>query len=240
MEPITNPYSQNCVICLKIGDAYSADYVNNLYRAVRKQCDWNFICFTDDPVGIDLGVICHGVEPRECTGWWPTWHKVEIFGRKEIKQYEKKVFFDLDIVIQGDITPILESDDDWSFIRCDWKGVKFRMKSPEQSFYTSCCMVWKDLTWVYDLWESDWENIVKSNVGTDMWYHRQRLPHTTLPKVFYSYREGFKPSHYWENNCQPHFQYYPDYSVCLFHQKPDIHELDKDNPLYKIWNATVS
>lgn len=233
-------YSENCVICLKIGDAYSAEYVNNLYHAVRKQCDWNFICFTDDPVGIDLGVICYGVKPRECTGWWPTWHKVEIFGRKEIKQYEKKVFFDLDIVIQGDITPILESDDGWSIIRSCWKGVGFRVRNPDHPNFTTCAMTWKDLTWVYDLWESDWKNIVENNLGTDQWYWRSKFKFSFFPDIFYSYREGSKPSHFWENGKEPYCKYQPEYSICLFHQKPEIHELDKDNPLHKIWNATVS
>jgi len=227
------------VICLKIGDKYSSDYVNNLYHAVRKQCDWNFICFTDDPVGIDLGVICYHMDARESEEWWPTWSKIEIFGREEIKRYSKKVYFDLDLVIQGDIKCILEHDADWAAIRSVWKGIKFRAKNPLQPQFNTSVMVWKDISWIYDRWESDWRNIVKNILYTDVWYYRNNIIPTFLPKVFYSYREGFKPSHYWENNYQPHFQYYPDYSVCLFHQKPDIHELDHDNILYKIWNDSL-
>ena len=240
MEPITNQYSQNCVICLKIGDAYSAEYVNNLYRAVRKQCDWNFLCFTDDPTGIDLGVICHHMDARESEGWWPTWSKIEIFGREEIKRYSKKVYFDLDLVIQGDIQCILDHEAEWAAIRATWKGLLFRVKNLEESAINTSVMVWKDISWIYEKWEANWKDIVKNYRGTDKWYHMNGIIPTFLPDVFYSYREGSKPKHYWENNYQPHFQYYPDYSVCLFHQKPDIHELDKDKQLYKIWNATVS
>lgn len=240
MEPITNQYSQNCVICLKIGDAYSAEYVNNLYHAVRKQCDWNFLCFTDDPTGIDLGVICHHMDARESEGWWPTWSKIEIFGRKEIKRYSKKVYFDLDLVIQGDIQCILDHEAEWAAIRATWKGLLFRVKNLEESVINTSVMVWKDISWIYEKWEANWKDIVKKYRGTDKWYHMNGISPTFLPDVFYSYREGSKPKHYWENNYQPHFQYYPDYSVCLFHQKPDIHELDKDKQLYKIWNAAVS
>jgi len=238
-EPITNLYSQNCVICLKVGIKYSSEYVNNLYQAVRKQCDWDFLCFTDDPSGIDLGVICHSIGPRDAEGWWAAWNKVEIMGREEIKHYKKKVFFDLDLVIQGDITPILEHDHEWSLIRCTWKGIKYRMEYPGQPIHTSCCMVWKDLVWLYELWESNWETIVKNNAGADVWYHRKKLPHTALPDVFYSYREGYRPKHYWENNYKPNLEYMPDFAVCTFHQKPELHELDHDNILYKIWNDPV-
>ncbi len=40
--------SKSCVTCLKIGDLYSHEYVNNLYKAVRKYTNIDFICFTDD------------------------------------------------------------------------------------------------------------------------------------------------------------------------------------------------
>lgn len=240
MEQITNMYSQNCVICLKVGDKYSAEYVNNLYHAVRKQCDDDFYCFTDDPVGIDLGVICLDVKPRQCENWWAAWHKIEIFGRKEIRNYNRKMFLDLDIVIQGSIKQLLESDADWSVISCTWKGMKYRMKHIDQPRHNSSCIIWKDNVWVYDLWESDWENIVKNNAGIDVWVHRTKeLNPTTHPRIFYSYREGYNPEHYWENDYKPSYTYRPEFSVCLFHQKPDIHELDHDNILYKIWNDSL-
>jgi len=238
-EPITNLYSQNCVICLKVGIKYSSEYVNNLYQAVRKQCDWDFLCFTDDPSGIDLGVICHSIGPRDAEGWWAAWNKVEIMGREEIKHYKKKVFFDLDLVIQGDITPILEHDANWAAVRATWKGLSFRVNNPDESVVNSSVMVWKDISWVYEKWEENWKDIVKSYRGNDKWYHMNRINPTFLPNIFYSYREGSKPSHYWENNLEPYCKYQPEYSICLFHQKPDIHELDKDNQLYKIWDATV-
>ena len=105
MELTTQKHSQICVICLKIGRLYSAEYVNNLYRAVRKYTENDFICFTDDSSGINPGVICYEMSPRQSENWWPTWSKIEIFGREEIKKYSKKVYFDLDLIIQGDINP---------------------------------------------------------------------------------------------------------------------------------------
>lgn len=240
MELTTQKHSQNCVICLKIGTTYSPEYVNNLYRAVRKYTNDDFICFTDDSMGIDPGVICYNMKPRESEGWWPTWSKIEIFGREEIKRYHKKVYFDLDLVIQGSIIPILEHEAEWAAIECSWKGKFFRLKNPGESIINTSVMVWKDITWIYDKWESDWRNIVYNYRGTDYWYHKNGLCPTHLPKLFYSYREGSKSSHYWAKNLKPHLQYQSEYSVCLFHQKPDIHELDKENILYKIWNGNTT
>lgn len=234
---ISEKYTQNCLICLKIGDKYSAEYVNNLYYAVRKQSSDDFICFTDDARGIDPGVICLHMEPRQCEGWKHLWCKIMMYGREELIRYNKKVFFDLDIIIHGDITPILEHDCKWAMIRCKWKGIVFRMNNPKIPYMNSSCMVWKDNRWIYDKFQSDWENICKTYPGNDVWYHNCNIKPTPLPDVFYSYREGSRPSHYWENNYQPHFEYQPDYAVCLFHQKPEIHDLDKENILYRIWNG---
>ena len=47
-------YSNN-VICMKWGDKYSADYVNILFNMVSRNLNkpFKFVCFTDDPIGID-------------------------------------------------------------------------------------------------------------------------------------------------------------------------------------------
>jgi hypothetical protein len=45
--------------------------------------------------------------------------------------------------------------------------------------------------------------------------------------------------HYWDNNWIPYMKYQPEFSVCLFHQKPDIHELDPEEHIVKIWNGTI-
>ena len=230
----------NCIICLKIGDLYSSKYVNNLYRAVRRYSDDDFLCFTDDPTGIDPGVICCIMLPRSSEGWWPTWSKIEIFGREELKSYDKKIYFDLDLVIQGDIQCILNHDAEWAAIHATWKGVPFKMRNPGESLINTSVMVWKDNTSIYDRWESDWRNIVKNYRGTDYWYHKNKMVPSTLPKVFYSYREGSKPIHYWDNDFQPYLKYQSEYSVCLFHQKPEIHDLDNDSILYRIWDETIS
>ena len=240
MEQTGKKHSQNCVICLKIGDLYSYEYVNNLYKAIRKQTDEDVVCFTDDSTGIHPDIHTYDMQPRDCVGWKHLWCKIMMYGRKELVKYKKKIYFDLDLVIHGDIKPILEHDCDWALIRSKWKGIKFRIQYPHKAKFNSSVMVWKDNTWIYEKWEKDWRKIINKYDGNDDWYAKEYIIPTYLPNIFYSYREGSNPSHYWEGDRKPHCQYQPDYSVCLFHQKPDVHELDKDNKLYQIWNETIS
>ena len=53
-KQVTDNY---CFTCLKIGDKYNADYVNKLQNMVRQYSDAPFLCFTDDPTGVDLSLI---------------------------------------------------------------------------------------------------------------------------------------------------------------------------------------
>ena len=86
--------SKSCITCLKIGDFYSHEYVNNLYKAVRKYTDIDFICFTDNPEGIVDDVITYSIESHwDVKGWWPAWSKLEMYGRDELEKYDKKNIF---------------------------------------------------------------------------------------------------------------------------------------------------
>ena len=231
----------DCVTCLKIGNLYSAEYVNNLHKSIRKYSDIDFICFTDDPEGIDNDVITYDIESHwDVEGWWPAWSKLEMYGRDELEKYDKKIFFDLDIVIQNDITPILEYETDWAIIDTSlWKGQKFKKENPEQATWNSSCTIYKDLTDVYVSYIVDWDYHVKMYRGCDNFLWVNGFKPDYLPSWFYSYREGWHPSHYWENQWTPQFKFNPDFLICLFHQKPDVHELESSNILKKIWNDSV-
>ena len=231
----------DCVTCLKIGNLYSAEYVNNLHKSIRKYSDIDFICFTDDSEGIYNDVITYDIESHwDVEGWWPAWSKLEMYGRNELEKYDKKIFFDLDIVIQNDITPILEYETDWAIIDTSlWKGQKFKKEHLEQATWNSSCTIYKDLTDVYVSYIVDWDYHVKMYRGCDNFLWVNGFKPDYLPSWFYSYREGWHPSHYWENQWTPQFKYNPDFLICLFHQKPDVHELESSNILKKIWNDSV-
>ena len=48
--------------------------------------------------------------------------------------------------------------------------------------------------------------------------------------------KGSKPEHHYDGDGTPYNKFMPEYSICTFHGKPDIHDLGDDHILYKIWN----
>jgi len=60
------------VVCLKWGTKYSADYVNRLYHMVSRNMTrpFRFHCLTEDPGGLDAGVVPLTLETSpEFAGW---------------------------------------------------------------------------------------------------------------------------------------------------------------------------
>ena len=70
---------RNFIICLKHGNKYGPEYVNTLESMVRRNCtmSFEFVCFTDDPKGINSTVrIMPLSNAYGVTGWW---HKPLLF-----------------------------------------------------------------------------------------------------------------------------------------------------------------
>ena len=88
------------VACVKVGPKYGPEYVLALRDGVRRHMpvDHDFVCFTDEPVE---GVRCLP-PPADLPGWWA---KIGLF-----KLGRPLIYFDLDVVILNDLTPLLEWD----------------------------------------------------------------------------------------------------------------------------------
>ena len=90
---------ENYVVCLKHGKKYSADYVNNLYNMVSRNITlpFEFVCFTEDPLGIDEKNIRIFPLPKidHAHGWW---YK-PLFFNKELPIKGNILYMDLDVVV---------------------------------------------------------------------------------------------------------------------------------------------
>lgn len=86
------------ICCVRTGDRYGHEYVTRLRDGVARHLSvpHNFVCFTDDPVP---GVKCYPL-PADLPGWWS---KIGLFKLKR-----PLIYFDLDVVITGDLSPLLE------------------------------------------------------------------------------------------------------------------------------------
>lgn len=98
------------ICCVKTGTKYGDEYVRRLQRGVSRHlsdhAEHVFTCFTDSPVE---GVLCEDL-PAGLPGWWA---KLGLF-----KLREPLIYFDLDVVVTGELTPLLEWDG-FGIIR-DW------------------------------------------------------------------------------------------------------------------------
>ncbi len=86
------------VICLKHGVKYDSVYVNKLYNMIQRNLtiSHNFICFTDDPAGINPSIEIKLLPNLQFEGWW--W-KPYIFKHDHFCSGDINLFFDLDMVI---------------------------------------------------------------------------------------------------------------------------------------------
>ncbi|TBV80068.1 MAG: hypothetical protein EYX74_05890 [Desulfobulbaceae bacterium] len=108
---------------MKWGKIYGPEYVNILYRMVKRNltAPFRFVCLTDDPAGIEDGVetipIPFFPEPspehyRKCQAW----RKLLLFERT-LFDLEGTVFFlDLDVVIVGNLDVFFDYSDKLAII----------------------------------------------------------------------------------------------------------------------------
>lgn len=97
------------VVAMKWGELYSADYVNVLYQACRRNIsgDFRFICLTDNADGIVADVECFpipeiGLDPADhyTKAVWP---KLALFGPSLYDIEGRILFIDLDMIILGSL-----------------------------------------------------------------------------------------------------------------------------------------
>ena len=127
------------IICMKWGTMYGADDVNRLFRQVRRHLarPHRFVCFTDDPVGIDDGVDCQPLpELGLPEGHGDTrWRKLGLF-RRDLGGMTGQValFLDLDLVVVDDLSPFFDLDGDFFIIRDDdlFRAKPLRKVNPDR------------------------------------------------------------------------------------------------------------
>ena len=57
------------IILLKHGDKYTANDVNCQAEKIRKYCDYEILCLTEDPTDVIIGITPIPERPR-LTKWW--------------------------------------------------------------------------------------------------------------------------------------------------------------------------
>jgi hypothetical protein len=107
------------ICCLKKGERYRPYYVNILWNMVRRNVSatpYDFVCFADDPTGIDARIRTVGL-PYDAPKWWGKMglYMPTVAGIKT----ERLLFLDLDVVITGPLDDLLNHPSDFAMAR-DW------------------------------------------------------------------------------------------------------------------------
>ncbi len=98
------------VVCIKAGPKYPAEYANRLFRAVRRNgYSGDFLCFTDDPTGLEREIVALPVSPY-CEGWW---HKIYLFSWDH-GIAARLLYMDIDMVVTGPLDDFLSYDGDFA------------------------------------------------------------------------------------------------------------------------------
>jgi len=247
-------------VCIKWGDKYTPDYVNNLYRMVEKNYTkpFTFTCYTDETEGLECDThpipddgLLHPVHwfGKEKYCWDRT--KFTVFNSKEWLGYEGKwCYFDLDVVIQSNIDEIDTLANKPRMIHVQWQPKNQKHErlfiDMRGTFYNSSMMLWNDEQTkhiYYDVLIEEQMVFKTFYKGSDNYhYWRQRDLWKNIPYDWvYSYNRGMKHP----EDVKP-FVYRPDAKICIFNTDltPDpkakkqikFEEL-KDKELLRLWKC---
>lgn len=189
------------IVCVRSKDFLTVDYVNILFDAVKRNTtlDCRFICYTDDPSGLDDYIEVRPLEPT-LTGWW---HKLFMFAEPLEGQ---TFFFDLDTVIISNLDEYLSYIGKFAVLR--------DFVNPDT--FGSALMSWHgDVSEIWDKYNyegrplldnGDQQFIESCGIQAD------RIQDTT--SGIYSYKVD-------RQDRWPH----PDSKIICFHGKPRPHEV---------------
>lgn len=111
------------IVCMKWGELYGPEYVNNLYRMVQRNLSlpFRFICLTEQATGLlpDINVLPlpNFAEPPPPYGTiCSAWRKLALFGDALPGVKGKVLFLDLDVVIVDRIDALFAYSDRFAII----------------------------------------------------------------------------------------------------------------------------
>lgn len=108
---------------------------------------FSFYCHTEDPTNVNANIIPIQEDLETY------WNKLTMFKPEFVSSGDINLYFDLDIVIQNDITPLLKYlQDDLTMVRAYWKGdivtdgSSHKFKERWDMYANSSVLLWKNGT----------------------------------------------------------------------------------------------
>lgn len=198
----------NTICCLKVGEKYSSDYVNNLYCMIKKNVSskTNLFCFTDNEKDIIKSVnIIKIPYIKNIQGWF---YKLSLFDEKINPLEGTLLFLDLDIIIVNKIDCFFEYEKEKNFVIIeDWLYKNNNIKKYNSSVFRWNTKHYKNIFTDY----LNKENVKK--YAGDQDFLTDKIPNACFwPK---DWCLSFK----W-NECEKSEKFNEENKIIVFHGKP--------------------
>ena len=147
-----------------MGDKYGDEYVHKLQKMVERHLPLphRFICITDNATNLH----CQTKKADYVDGWWT---KLTLFAPHPYQISGKVLYFDLDVVISGDLTPFATFNSDFVAIK-DW-NLTDMCNSSVMLLETGT------QTQIWERYEKDHEAAKRhSQCGDQHWIHQNSSP----------------------------------------------------------------
>ena len=231
------------VVCLKWGTKYGPEYVNRLYRMVKKHMTlpFTFTCITENSEGLNPEIQIQPLPDLGLKGWW---YKLLIFKRGflDTSSGDKVLFLDLDVVILNSLNDVVTYSDDFCISADD---TEHQYNSSVMCFYP------EKFGFIWDAFDVQKDLIVNQMHGDQDWIQYICQNATIYPKQLI---KSFKI----DLDCKTPFSFgkvgrffrkkmpfllpkgevdYPENTaIVLFHGKPDPEDI-MDGPYDKYRKA---
>ena len=125
------------MITVKWGTKYDAEYVNKVYKGLKRYTDreFQFICFTDDRTGLNENIVPMDLL-ENWTGWWG---KATIFAKAHGFDTGLNFFIDLDMIISGSCDDLFNFDGRFALLRTD----EIQNECLNKGGYNSSIVYWR-------------------------------------------------------------------------------------------------
>lgn len=210
------------VVCVKHGTKYSAEYVNRLYKNVKRNmpCDFQFFCYTEDCSGIDHDINIIPIN-TDLTKWWLKIDMLDYF------YHDDTILFDLDIVILNRLERLCSvKTRTVSVLYAQWKEGFVQPLASERfpTLYNSSIMKWSGSQGqeIYQYFQKHKDMILTKYEGVDRYLFNEPVQVDVLPtSIAYSYWKGAR----YLKDTEPE-KLRSDYEVCILNHGPKQHEID--------------
>jgi hypothetical protein len=227
--------------CVITGDKYNFEYVHRLYRGLLRgfSSPITLHVYTEESRSVPEPYVKHSLKPvstRQGKGWW---NKTQLFNPKLFSG--QLVYFDLDVVITGNLDWILELDTKffWGIrdFRYLWSERRMELNSSVMYFNT------EKFRYVWSEFKKNGEHWMNRLHGDQNYIDRQ-IPKSTKQFFDINRVKSYKWECLdggWDNNTRRHrtpgsgTSIPNDTTVLVFHGKPNPDEVN-DEVVKKFWN----